>query len=220
MTREELTAKFTELRNSISSIDDLATLVLDNQDLFWASAKMDPYWGTSGWSSVGKKHHKGVVMPMPVLGSIEIYHLTWKEQLANTHSSPINGVQNFRQSDDKATHYPGWRGRVKWSVQWPEEFDGYYVGSTLFDSLLSGLSTGSGGGGRWRDGFQTFSYDCNIFAADWPKIYDKKIRHEYIIRENKRREQVWRAVGGKTSPKLITAVPDEWNIPDPLNFKW
>jgi hypothetical protein len=63
---------------------------------------------------------------------------------------------------------------VQWTLAWPREHDGIYLGSDLFRARRVRAHTGTGG---YRNGYhssehgcnvQSFAYDFKIFAADWP----------------------------------------------------
>lgn len=212
-----LKEQFQILRESIDSVDNLESLILENQTLFWKAAQTtSKKWSVdSSWKRVGKD------LPMPELLEVKIYHIKWSEKVYNTHSSPIDGCNNFLMSNDKPKWYPGWTGRIKWTCKWPLKFSGIYLGSTLLNSKWSGLYNGSGGGGQipFTD-IQSHEYDLTIFGADWPNIYQKEINKQYVIRENYKRRTAWRAIGGRAKPPMIDSVPHDYQYPDPLNFKW
>lgn len=162
---------FEEFRNQLMSIDRLPNEIIKNQEYFWAMARRSVYGvRADGWNGVGKNKRKGVLMPMPILTRFTTWNLRWSNEVSNSHNCPKNGVTNWCNSDkDKPTSYPGWCGRINWEVEWPKEWDGFYLGSDLFKGD-SRINTGTGGGGGWKDGRQTFGYDVQIFAADWPGL--------------------------------------------------
>lgn len=140
---------------------------------------------------------------------------------ANTHSCPINGgVQNFMQRDDAPKNYPGWRGRITIKVKpGMQKYKGTtYMkdgfGSDYFSN--TGICTGSGGGGG-GDGYKSYSYDCTIYGADFPVMWEEQSRKDWISLENRDRERQWRALGGdvKTIP-TVTDLPEDWTAPNPL----
>jgi hypothetical protein len=119
--------------------------------------------------------------------------------VSNSHSAPLNGVQNWGGKPGVPKAYPGWTGRV-W-IRYDNQ--GLSPGSTPFNTALSYPGTGGGGGydgpweavsaARWaRHGYNKskntypeincYSWDYKIFLADWPgleadierqKIFDK-----------------------------------------------
>lgn len=181
-------AAWAELYEREQSIDDWMQMVIDNQHLFWAEAALgDPY----DWERVGKKLGRGKNagnLPMPRV--LKITHdLRWSDSVSNSHSCPVNGVQNWGGRVPGAPHgYPGWCGQIEWLVEWPREFDSVYLGSDLFSrgTFQSGrqrahTGTGSGAGGHMNREFNTWcqrpQYDFRIYAADWPgmaRYYEKR----------------------------------------------
>jgi len=166
--QNKLDSWFKEFRNRMMTPDQLRQEITENQEYFWALAKRSTFgFRSDDWQRVGKNKRKGEIMPMPVLTEFTEWHLNWSNEVSNSHNCPTNGVTNWCHRDTTApTSYPGWFGRIAWKVKWPEEWDGVYLGTDLF--VGSCIHTGTGGGGAWKDGYQTFGYDVQIFAADWP----------------------------------------------------
>ena len=185
-------AVWAELYEREQSLDDWMQMVIDNQHLYWAeAAKGDPY----DWEGVGKKLGRGknsIAMPMPKV--LKITHsLRWSDSVSNSHSAPHDGVENWggdvkmKDGSPAPRGYPGWTGSIEWLVEWPEEFDGIYLGSDLFSkgTFRSGrqrahTGTGGGGGGHFNKEFNTYCqrprYDFRIYASDWPgltRYYEK-----------------------------------------------
>ncbi len=170
-------AVWNELYEREQSIHEWADMVVEKQDLFWAeAAKGDPY----DWAIVGKTR-KGVVCPVPRLLGFTQFSLRWSDEVSNSHSCPIGGVENFMRHEDKPKGYPGWTGRAEWMVAWPKEWDGYYLGGDLFaaGTFRTGrqrahTGTGGGGGMRWNEDHKchvmTHGYEFKIYAADWPGL--------------------------------------------------
>jgi len=163
---------WTDLQNREILVADLPTLIIEHQDRFWAEAARRGSW--DGWDKVGTTR-RGVTCPVPRLLEFIEFRLTWSDSVSNTHACPHNGVTNWGGQDPKAPRgYPGWRGRIEWIVQWPREWDGFYLGSDLFKGRMVRINTGTGGGGGMKDNKKygctthSFGYDIEIFAADWP----------------------------------------------------
>jgi hypothetical protein len=193
--------KWNELYECEQSIEQWRDMVIANQDMFWAeAAKGDPH----DWANVGKTHSRrknGVVCPIPELLEFTEFNLRWNPNVSNSHSCPHNGVQNWGGKDDKPTGYPGWSGRVEWIVKWPEEWDGWYLGSDLFanGTFRSGRQrahTGTGGGGgmhynkKHKCHVQSFGYDFRIFAADWPGLARYLAKQQFVEVLQGRRESI------------------------------
>lgn len=159
------------------TIDQWRQFVIDNQERFWAeSAKSDP----CDWAQVGKTYGRkqgGVVCPVPRLLEFTEFSVRWNPTVSNSHSAPHNGVtcwSSREAKDGRPQSYPGWSGRAEWIVAWPKEWDGWYLGSNLFNGRRSRAHTGTGGGGGMRYSekhgchVQSFGYDFRMYAADWP----------------------------------------------------
>lgn len=180
--KEEISTKrWKELYEQEIDIADWPELVLKNQEMFWAEAAKNSY----DWQGVGKKSRKGILMPVPKLLEFSEFRLTWNDSVSNSHSCPVDGVQNWGgrikmpDGTDAPRGYPGWQGRVEWIVAWPKEWDGVYLGGDLFRSgtFCTGRQrahsgTGGGGGMRYSEKHKchvmSFGYDFRIYAADWP----------------------------------------------------
>lgn len=182
--------KWAELYECEQTIEQWRDMVIANQNMFWAeAARGDPY----DWRMVGKTHGRkkdAVVCPIPELLEFTEFNLRWSPSVSNSHSCPHNGVQNWGGKDDKPKGYPGWTGRAEWIVRWPEEWDGWYLGSDLFanGTFRSGRQrahTGTGGGGgmhyskKHKCHVQSFGYDFRIFAADWPGMARYYAREQF-----------------------------------------
>jgi hypothetical protein len=162
---------FRGLQSTIASIEDLKNAIIEHQDMFWADAAASESFS---WSDVGRKR-RGVHVPVPKLVKFTQFELTFTPTISNSHSCPRGGVTNWGGMEkDAPRHYPGWQGRIEWEIKWPKELDGMYPGSDLFKGRNCGIHTGTGGWrgrGGMKNGIQSFGYDVNIFATDWPAMY-------------------------------------------------
>lgn len=103
---------------------------------------------------------------------IDLLKLNWQDSVSNSHDCPRGGVENFCRKDDKPTGYPGWRGRIEFTIP---QFGQSYFGSELFEG--TGIHTGTGGGNGRR-----YGYDVRFFASDWPQLEKMAMdkRNEYL----------------------------------------
>jgi len=159
-----------QVQDTEMDISELPEFIMVNQSRFWAEAARTEPWD---WNNIGRTR-KGVAMPVPKLVWFNVFDLEWSGRVSNSHACPRGGVMNWGGREkltdgSPAPHgYPGWTGRMEWRIEWPQEWDGWYPGSNLFKGQHVCIHSGSGGGGTWKMGYQTFGYDIKIFAADWP----------------------------------------------------
>lgn len=152
------------------SISEFKNFIIENQNRFWQEAAQAKRYD---WAKVGKIY-KGTVCPVPKLLEFSRFDLTWSDSVSNTHSCPHNGVMNWSASKNQSlpVGYPGWRGRVEWIVEFPEQWRGSYLGGDLFSGRRVRCHTGTGGGGVGVRGrhdcyTQQFGYEFRLYAADW-----------------------------------------------------
>jgi len=171
---------WTEFQNIEMDISELPKLIIENQDKFWAESNRADRWN---WQQIGQTR-KGVIMPTPKLVKFTKFDLRWSDSVSNTHNCPKNGSTNWGGNrSDLPRGYPGWTGHIEWQIEWPKEWDGWYPGSDLFAGHRACIHTGTGGGGFWSKGYQSFGYGVNIFAADWPglnRFREKKVVWEVL----------------------------------------
>lgn len=155
------------------TIEEWPQFVIDNQKYFWNDASKSEF----DWKNTVGRTRGGVVCPTPELLEFTTFNVRWSPRVSNSHSAPHNGVTNWGPGNDEIPRsYPGWCGRVEWIVRWPREWDGHYIGGSLFsgDKTRRRAYSGTGGGGgmRYNDKHdcyvQSFGYDFRMFAADWP----------------------------------------------------
>ncbi len=105
------------------------------------------------------------LFPESPLKSMEL-NVRYKDHASNTHSWPLDGVENFRGEKGKPTGYPALTGRI--SFEYVKEPSGF--GSDIFSwGGIIGVNTGSGGSGSRN----TYSYDVSLWLDDFPKIKEK-----------------------------------------------
>lgn len=107
--------------------------------------------------------------------------------VANTHSCPIDGVENWHQrhTDGLPTNYKGWVGRI-W-IRLENELPETTFASELFDKTLTYVGTGGGGcyNGPWSEIYGhwasternsrfkkpiLYSWDYRFYDDDWPEV--------------------------------------------------
>jgi hypothetical protein len=136
-----------------------------------------------------------------------------RREVSNSHSAPLNGVENFMGDKNRPTSYPGWSGRV-----WVR----YQSKITMFGShpfRNTATHTGTGGFGSYSGPWeaisrqfyenkinniavtgvkipepQVYSWDYKIFAADWPLVDQNFIdtyskHHAWAVLNNQRVDQ-------------------------------
>lgn len=186
---------FLDKMGQVASFEELEQFIKDNWQFFRLNAQEHAY---------GRKFKEGDDNLISLTLKIDGYSQT----LSNSHKCPRKGVTNWGNRDKNApTSYPGWRGRITFAVTRSTTF-----GSSYFDDTP--ISSGSGGGGD-----ACKSYDLQIWAADFPVMWEKHCRDTWVMRENQERMLVWRAIGGKglCVPATEADIPADWVLPDPLN---
>lgn len=181
----------------VKDIPELEQFIKDNWEVFRQSI-------ATGWRKTKLSAKSDQLL------SLQIVTNRFEQCLSNSHSCPRGGVENFdRRSESnkgKPTGYPGWGGRITYSVTSSSSF-----GSDYFENTP--INTGSGGGSD-----ASLSYDLKLFAADFPVMWEKHKREEWVNKENAQRDYVWRQLGGAGSAVLATEadIPADWVLPNPL----
>ena len=190
---------FFNTMGQVASFDELQQFIKDNWARFRTNSHKNGSWRKRSFSKNDDQ-----------LISLELTGFFFKQDLSNSHTSPRGGVQNFdRRSEHnkgKPTGYPGWSGRISYSVTNSTGFGSDYFSNTP-------ICTGSGGGGDQR-----LSYELKLWAADFPVMWEKHCRDEWVMRENQERQLVWRSVGGSglAIPATEADIPADWVCPDPM----
>jgi hypothetical protein len=124
------------------------------------------------------------------------WEIEYKNSISNTHSCPIDGVENFRCREELPRGYPGFKGRV-W-IRYSHSLRSF--SSDPFPQTLTYPGTGGGGAydGLWKSicaahyAMRTCKYtkeynepvccswDYKIFLSDWPLI-SEFIQHELLM---------------------------------------
>ena len=125
----------------------------------------------------------------------ELSSIRYSDRTSNTHACPRSGVTNWGCKDGKPRGYPGFSGRIEYTVDEPKEFDGPFWDVSRTVSQF-GVHTGTGGGrGNDENGHHRYYYDVKIFLDDFPGlanhveevheahkkvIFQKKLKGEHI----------------------------------------
>lgn len=189
---------FFDRMGQVASFKELEQFIIDN-------------WAFFRQNGQGEGFQKSYSAKDDVLVSLTLSDtFSYNPKLSNSHSCPRGGVQNFSPSAEynkgKPTSYPGWHGRITYAVTRSSGFGSSYFNNTP-------ICTGTGGGGD-----QHLSYDLKIWAADFPLLWEKHAKDQWIMNENRERMYVWRQLGGKGLVTSLTEadIPSDWVPPNPL----
>lgn len=116
------------------------------------------------------------------------WEVRYSPKILNTHSSPIQGVRNFRQTPDLPKSYPGYEGRI-W-LRYNKKTKRHY-GFDHIDHFPVHTGSGGAGGycGPWKalsnrydklskaqkkqvGMFELYSYNLSFYLMDWPNLQD------------------------------------------------
>lgn len=184
---------FFDEMGQVASFNELEQFIKDNWDFFRTN-------GNILFKERRKKSDDNLI-------SLTLKINTFHQSFSNSHSSPRKGKNNWgRKVDDGPTGYPGWRARISFSVTYSSNF-----GSSYFDRTP--ICTGTGGGGD-----DNLSYDLTLWASDFPVIWEKHCRDNWMMRKNQERQHTWRSLGGKglCTPVTEADIPSDWVCPDPI----
>lgn len=158
-------------------------------------------------------HERKNAHPLKVVGFS--WDIRYSDTVSNSHSAPLDGVQNFGRKADKPTSYPGYTGRV-W-IRYADE-PASFLSSHSFEATLTHPGTGGAGsyngpwqavssarfkrhgharGGNTYPEIHCYSWDYRFFLADWP-----------LLKENFEQERLMAALSGKS---VITHHTFLWN---------
>lgn len=134
------------------------------------------------------------LFPKSPLKSMEL-NVRYKDHASNTHSCPLDGVENFRKEQGKPTGYPALTGRISFEyVKEPSSF-----ASDIFSwGGIIGVNIGSGGGGY------AYSYDVTLWLDDFPKIKQK------VEEDQRKQEDFYRFFTQQVKLKADTVDADQF----------
>jgi hypothetical protein len=171
---EQHRAQFLAAMAQVCSVADLTQFIHDHWSCFTTNAARHgrEFFGCKVW---------------PTLQHLEFADLFWHHNVSNSHSAPADGKTNWWRHDDQPLGYPGWKGRLRYSVSNPRT---YRFASDFFKGTP--IHTGSGGvceSHAWAavhraetaamdaSGQQTadreichYEYDVTLWSADWPGL--------------------------------------------------
>lgn len=168
------------------SFEALINWIETNPWFFFDNIAKSAYWQTK--KGIGEAREKFTI-------KIRKLDLHWQDSVSNSHSCPRGGVENWHRHDNKPTGYPGWRGRIEFSMG---RIGNSYYGSDLFKG--TGINTGTGGGNG-----VDYGYEVKLFASDFPQL--EKMATE-------KRDEYMQA-------RVLAALTDDWrHQPFDLPFKY
>lgn len=168
----ECQSVFTQMRATCRTPADIEQFIRDHWEHFVIHARQRDKWG---------RQSKTLRKPIPKLLNIEVT-FTWGSftygretgLISNTHAAPLTGPWagktnwgGMNTKDGVPRGYLGWDGEIKFAIE--EGRDEDVSGSDFFEH--TGLFTGSGGGGG-----KSYRYGLELFADDWPAMYDEHSR--------------------------------------------
>jgi len=103
------------------------------------------------------------------------YSVEYKKEVSNSHSCPIDGVENFMRDNSKPLYYKGLQGRIEFTI-----INNHRISSCsgMFGNRgahsVAGVNLGSGGGSSvkyMKDGelylAMNYAFDVKIFIDDF-----------------------------------------------------
>lgn len=108
----------------------------------------------------------------PTFENLE-FELVYSENVSNSHSAPINGVENWGGKEGLPKGYPGFQGRITGEYNSIGKSISEYCGAFYNKVKIPGIYTGSGGGGGG-----TFGYQFQFFIDDFPN-FKKEFEYNY-----------------------------------------
>jgi len=145
----------------------------------------------------------------------------WRSPLvSNTHSCPLDGVENFGCKKHQPLGYPGWNGRV-W-IRYASPMYGTH-GSEAFKGTLTHTGTGGSGtyNGPWTAVSKTrfdryglrcgpdiyppidaYSWDYRIYDQDWP-----------LVTQSYSKQQMWNILSNSNKSQGVTTHDFLWEDP-------
>jgi hypothetical protein len=161
-----------KMGQEVGSFDELEKFIKDNWDFFFANGLSHQF----DYKKASIKKHEYV--------EVAFRHPNFNANCSNSHSCPQNGVTNWHRASDKPTGYAGWRTQINIHVRTHQKKyrgEAYYqdgFGSEYFAGTP--ICTGGGGGGGVKIGVTSYSYDCTIWADDFPKMYYNQKADEMV----------------------------------------
>lgn len=193
--RKERDAFFANMRATCKNMDEVLAFVKANWERFYLN-------GLTNDSRSIRRKAKGV----PALEWIKMKEAAiYSDRVSNSHAAPIGAITNWGGNNNGPRGYPGWTFRFDYQVE-----GGNATGCSSEAWTYTGINTGTGGCGG------SYYYYCEIFAHDWPAMYEEEMRNAWIKKENDERQLAWRKIGGNPGqiPVVTKAdMPEDWVPP-------
>lgn len=153
---------FLDKLGQAGSITELEQLIKDNWKWFYANG-------------LARNQHRSNSVKHEYV-EVSFASIRWSDNVSNSHRCPRGGITNWNSrtaAPGTPTGYPGWTGQIKIHIRASSE--GY--GSDYFDRTP--VNTGGGGGGGTRNGVVSYSYSVELFASDFPVMWENRQKSEF-----------------------------------------
>jgi len=203
---------------NVSSVQELVDYIIKHKREFMIQGIFNDHWHCDDMHNA---MDNGYDIYFPEIKSLSI-DTSWHAEVSNSHNCPRDGYTNWcgdNEEDKSKRHYPGWHGKIAMSysvedchivIQKPGEKENIIEAPSVSDMVgsfgdrmaLSGICTGSGGGGK-----QNSSYSVSLFQSDFPNM-EKQVTFAVVGSEGVKAS--WG--GGLRYPKLDDLGEGEFTI--------
>jgi hypothetical protein len=190
--RNERDAFFASMRATCKNTNELTAFIKENWERFYRN-------GIARDSHGVHRKAKGV----PTLEWINLNSVNYSESVSISHRAPFGSMTNWGGRHKGPRGYPGWTLQLSYQTE-----GGCTNGCASEAWEQTGINTGTGGYGG------NYYFSCEIFAHDWPAMYEEEMRLRWIANENRERQLAWQKVGGNPATIVpVTEVPEGWTPP-------
>jgi hypothetical protein len=142
---------FTRMRDECNSLQDIEKFIVDN-------------WLVFGQNARNRTWERMKLEPIPKLISVKLTG-RYRDEVSNTHSSPIGKPRNWGRQVDLPYGYPGFVGDLSFVLD--KRCSSF--GSELFEK--TGINTGAGGSRHIESKeYAGYGYEVKLFLDDWPGL--------------------------------------------------